>query len=441
MAIVLEATHDTKVRTVFEEMDVKKVRTISLEGFVSSFGRFSIDFSTPIVRDLHEKADANGDGVISYSEFQAFAECFPTLVDCLYYRIKDFYTNIAQKELIGKLVESIKQLREAEQLARVAHAAAQHECDDADLKLQNQLLAVEDAIKREQAAAIQLESARNQTELARADLLQRVNELNAAKDGERLANSAFLEAQHNVEAATRRLTSQEQQVTLAEERYRDIERLLKEQQREVDNQRLEADRLRSELAQHDARAREAAAVAQEAQRAVAAASEAMCQAELQVATRQQFERDAAAQHRDAQADVTKQQAQQEIDSRALLIAKENEAQRRADVDGCVRAVETGDRDLQNAESEERVFVSKRMQVNDEERPLIDQEVRLREQRLLLESKEAKLVSDFSSFTGRVPRVLPTTPTAAAACLAPFFSPSKVVPQVSPARSLQLQPYY
>eukprot|EP01060_Flectonema_neradi_P014946 TRINITY_DN2163_c0_g1_i1.p1 TRINITY_DN2163_c0_g1~~TRINITY_DN2163_c0_g1_i1.p1 ORF type:complete len:436 (+),score=116.61 TRINITY_DN2163_c0_g1_i1:49-1356(+) len=433
MAIIPEASYETKVRTVFEEMDTKKIRSVSLEGFVSSFARFSVDFATTVVQDLHTKADTNCDGVVSYPEFQAFAECFPTLVDCLYYRIKDFYTNIAQKELIDRLVESIKQLREAEQLARVAHAAAQHECDDADLKLQNQILAVEDSIKREQAAAAQLEAARVETERARAELLLRVNELNAAKDGERLANSALLEAQHNVEAATRRLSSQEQQVALAEERYRDIERMLKEQQREVENQRLEADRLRNELAQHDARAREAATVAQEAQRAVGVASEAVVQAEVQVASRQQFERDAAAQHREAQADVTRQHAQQEADQRALAVAKENEAQRRAEVDSCLRAVEAGDRDLQNAETEERVFASKRMQVNDEERPLIDQEIRLREQRMLLESKEAKLVSDFTNFTGRVPRVLPPTPAAAGGV--PFYSPTKVVQPVTDSFTL------
>ena len=139
---------------MFDDFDIRKARSIDLESFVSSFRRLNIGFTSATVNDLFEKADANSDRVISLPEFQRFGELYPTMLDCLYYRAKDHWTEVAQREAVEVAKRLLEELRAREAQARAAHAQAQADTDSADHKLQSQLQLVADAQAREAAAKV-----------------------------------------------------------------------------------------------------------------------------------------------------------------------------------------------------------------------------------------------------------------------------------------------
>ena len=283
-----------------------------------------------------------------------------------------------------------------------------------------------------------LESAHDETERARQELRERMAELNRAKDRERQRQIELAEAQRAVEVAARRLQAQEQEVAKAEERLREIERVLAEQHREVEMQRTAAERCRGELSQAQTREQDAVLAENEARREVHVAGDRAADAEAEVAARQERERAAAAALRDAANEVARQLAQRDQDQRDLLAAKEREAQRKAEEVNAGQAVDGQERTVQQLEQENVDFNARRRQVDDEEKPLLEQEVRLREQRDSLESKEMKLRQDFQSFTGRTTRASPPRAShAATGNASPLQSVSMAPPAPTPLNYSQV----
>ena len=228
-------------------------------------------------------------------------------------------------------------------------------------------------------------------------------ELNRSKDRERQKQIETAEAQRAVEVSARRLQQQEQEIAKAEERLREIERLLAEQTREVDLQRQNGERFRMELGQAQAREQDATMAENEARRDVNLAADRAAEGEADVAMKQERERAAAAALRDAANEVARQLAQRDVDQRELLVAKEREALKKAEEMTAGQAVDTQERNVAQLEQETIDFAARRRSVDDEERPLLEQEIKLREQRDGLEAKESKLRTDFQSFAGRSAR--------------------------------------
>eukprot|EP00659_Diplonema_papillatum_P017469 gene17469-biopygen17665 len=249
-----------------------------------------------------------------------------------------------------------------------------------------------------------------------------MSELNRAKDRERQRQLEVAEIQRAVEMCGRRLSIQEQEVAKAEDRLREIERLLHEQHREVEQQIQNADRCRDELLQLQTREQDAAIAENEARREVHAAAQRAADAEAEVAARQDSERVCAANLRDAANDVARQMTQRDADQRDAITAKEREALRQADALGAGQAVDAHERNVMQLEQDNLDFVSRRRSVDDEEQPLLEQEVRLREQRDSLETKELKLRHDFHIFTGRAPRT--TSPLSTKVGMSPLPATAK-----------------
>ncbi|KAJ9451897.1 flagellar protein essential for flagellar pocket biogenesis [Diplonema papillatum] len=416
--------HDVKVRLMFNELDVRKTQAIDIEGMIVVFKRLTVGFSTATINDLFEKGDTNGDGVISLQEFRRFGECYPTLLDCLYYRAKDYWTEVAQKEGIDETKRMLDELREREDAARRAHHQARLDVEEAERRLQAQIQALLEAQRRETEAKNAIDMAHEATERARAELRDRVADLNCAKDLERQRQLELSERQRMLDAAIRRLQQQEAEVTKAQERLRDIERLLAEQTREVERQISGAERYRTEAEIEEEREREAHAIAAEALRAVHGSAEAVASAEERLAQIAEQEKIAAIALRDAAEDTSRQLARRDAEQKMLLQAKQIEAARLTEAAAATEAVNEQEHLLQQQLQENQDFVEKRRQVDDEEAPLVEQEVRLREQRENLERKENRLRSDFTAFAERsthvriesprgmsLPLVVPATPPA------------------------------
>eukprot|EP01059_Diplonema_ambulator_P032129 TRINITY_DN6150_c0_g1_i2.p1 TRINITY_DN6150_c0_g1~~TRINITY_DN6150_c0_g1_i2.p1 ORF type:complete len:473 (+),score=188.79 TRINITY_DN6150_c0_g1_i2:46-1464(+) len=432
--------HDLKVTLLFSEFDVRKTQAIDIEGLIVVFKRLNIPFSTATVNDLFEKGDANGDGVINVPEFKRFAELYPTLIDCLYYRAKDYWTNEAQKEGIEEMKRVLDELRESESCIERDLAHQKMAVADAERRLQAQLQALADSQRKETEAKSNIDNAHDATERCRAELRDRVAELNRTKDIERQKQLELSERQRTLEHAIRRLQQQEGEVTKAQERLRDIERMLAEQQREVDRQINGAERCRAEAEAEEQREAEAHAVAAEALRMVHSAADDVSHTEERLAQIAETERQAALALREAAEETSRQLNRREQEQRAVLSAQQLEAAKVTELAAAQEALAEHQRLLHQQIQENEDFVDKRRQVDSEESPLVEQEVRLREQRENLERKESRLRSDFSHFAGRTthqrgesPRGLSPVPSAALASPQKQLDP--LMPVISSPRSI------
>eukprot|EP01064_Diplonema_japonicum_P035947 TRINITY_DN7935_c0_g3_i1.p1 TRINITY_DN7935_c0_g3~~TRINITY_DN7935_c0_g3_i1.p1 ORF type:complete len:471 (+),score=183.50 TRINITY_DN7935_c0_g3_i1:71-1483(+) len=435
--------HDVKVKLMFSEFDVRKTQTIDIEGLIVVFKRLAISFSTATINDLFERGDANGDGVINISEFRRFCEFYPTLLDCLYYRAKDYWTNEAQKEGIDEMRRLLDELRGAEGICERELTNSKINVEEAERRLLAQAQSLVESQRKETDAKAQIDMAHETTERGRAELRDKVADLNRNKDIERQRQLELSERQKTLENSIRRLQQQEGEVTKAQERLRDIERMLAEQQREVERQINGAERCRADAEEEERKEAEAHAITAEALRSVHQAADDVAMAEEQLAQVAEQERQAAVALRDAAEETSRQLGRKDADQRALLAAQQMAGARVTELAAAAEATGEHERLLQQQMQENQDFADKRKQVDDEEAPLVEQEVRLREQRENLERKESRLRNDFTAFAGRTthqrgesPRPSPRGPSPVPSALA-AVSPkaAEPLPVISSPRSV------
>eukprot|EP01064_Diplonema_japonicum_P034753 TRINITY_DN731_c0_g1_i4.p1 TRINITY_DN731_c0_g1~~TRINITY_DN731_c0_g1_i4.p1 ORF type:complete len:616 (+),score=221.15 TRINITY_DN731_c0_g1_i4:76-1923(+) len=395
-----DASHEEKVSMVFDEMDARKIRAIDMSEFQAFLTNLQFEFSPNTIGDLFVKADTNRDGSVSYPEFQRFCERYPTLLDAMHYRAREYWQDVRQKEGIEAARRLLESLRAREIDARAATAQAAAETAAQEGRLAAQVQAVAEAEAKEREALAILDASRLETERARAEVAGRCAEEQAARDNERAKQLQHVEAQREMEAAELRLRQQESEQALSEERLREIERLLMEQQREVEAQRANTNRARSDLANSQGVEQQAAMISAEATRDVQMAAERVALAKGDLARAQDRERDCTAAHLGAREATAHQKVQKEREEQELLICREKEAAKKTIEVESVRAVEAQEAMCRSLEQENMEHAAARAKVQAEEAPLIDQEVRLREQRDNLEQKEAMLRDEAGAFSVR-----------------------------------------
>ena len=206
-----------------------------------------------------------------------------------------------------------------------------------------------------------------------------------------------MEATREVEGVQRKLQVNEVEFAKAEETLREMERRVAEQRREVERQHACVDRTRGELATAQGAEHLANIVLGESQKDSQTASERVTMAEAEVTQRQEREREATACHRDSQSDTARQLAKRDLEERELHACREREAVRRVAEDESVRAVEEHEKYTQQLEHNNMELNVNRRQVEEEERPLLEQELKLRLLRESLEENEARLRTEHRSF--------------------------------------------
>eukprot|EP00756_Hemistasia_phaeocysticola_P005236 Hpha_TRINITY_DN13232_c0_g2::TRINITY_DN13232_c0_g2_i2::g.155130::m.155130 len=438
-------THDDKVRAVFDELDVRKARVVELDHWRTVFARVRVDLSPHSVNDLFAKADVNHDGVVSFDEFQRFAERFPTLLDALFCRAREFWVDVRQKEGIDAARRLLDSLRSREADARTSAIQATAETNGHETKLQVAISDVAEAEMREREYAAVLTASQHDSEQARAEVAGRVSNIAGAKERVRAREVMCIEAAREVERADAVLRAQDAQTMAAEDRLREIERMLEDARRELEVQRANGMARRADVVTAQSQEQATLAAKAESERELAVTADRLNMAESALARAQDRERECGAAHLSAREETARKHAGRDVEERELTAAREREAAKRVIEAEAARAVEAQDRMAQALESENIEHNMVRLRVEDEEKPLIEQEVRLREQRDALEMMELKLRSDHGSFQSRTvgraglgpsPRRGPTVLSAPAgldAFSSRGYASSAIPPTTSPRR--------
>lgn len=391
------ASLDTKARVVFDEIDNNRNRLIEIEEMRRIFKLLNLDFSAATINDLFARADSDRDGVVSMGEWQHFSQYYPTLVDSLYFRSKEYYDEQRRRQLLSSQQQQgedsrLKERQVAQALddARRDLATQEKALNIAEQDLQNKL------IKERDSRALAGE-AKKDVERGTAVRADRERDLAGGRDRERQRHSAVLEAQRGVEANEKRLAAQESDVSRAQEKERQLEALLAEARRETERQLKAMQMCAAELTGSRDREQQALSVFSDAQHEVHRLQDTLAQAELELARRAEKERETEAILAEAQREAARAAHRREEDERELQLQRERELHHVRLHQDAQRAIEDAERQLRQIEKDLADYLARRQQIELQENELIEQEIRLREQRFNLEEREGKLRTQAATF--------------------------------------------
>eukprot|EP00760_Papus_ankaliazontas_P009896 PhM_4_TR14155/c1_g1_i1/m.51648 len=391
------ATMEEKVRLVFDEIDVNSSRSIEPDEWKRALRVLGIEFSTATSSDLFSKADMNGDGSVTLSEFQQFCVGYPTLLDCLYYRTRDYWEDYAKKQEIKACSDVCEELKERERQTRAMALDAQRDVEVQEKKLEHSETELQGRGEREKELRVILLEAQRETERSQKDRGDKEQELAMGRERERQRQLALLEAQRDTERMEKRLASQDTELGKAQEKERQLQALLLEAQRETERQHKLVQNAQVDLAQSREREQQSNGQHLDAQREVQRLSDRVAQGEMDVASKLEKEREVEAMHLDAQRETSRAAHRRDEEERELFAQRDREQQRVLAQNDALRAVEEQDQKLKSLEAEYQQMQQRKALVEQQEKPLLEQEVRLREQRDSLEEKEHRLKSDAASF--------------------------------------------
>jgi len=404
----LEPTMSEKVRSVFDEMNVSRSRTVTPEEWSEFYAKVRLagddndKLTGATVDDLFtEKADRNEDNLVSFPEFQQFADVYPKLVDALYFRAKKVGKEKVRADRMEALYAQQDALEKNLDGARQAALDAESEGLTTQQNLDDLAQQVEDAKDSEKAAADARNDAHKATEDVRGSVRQAKQEEAAAKDVVKKRDVAKRTETRKVEIAEKKADAQNKELEKLNRELEALRKRLADKENEIMKQTeamqaadmdvdaakqkaLEADDTQPD---EDLKNKQDATKAAEDELKEALAAENEQAGALRAAQRET-------------ADLQHKQAQLEKENAGQ---KAKEAQKKAAEDRAEKVLDDHKKAVERNEAREADEAAKAEEEERKENELLSLEVRLREQRDAVEKKEEHLRSahaEFSAESGR-----------------------------------------
>eukprot|EP01064_Diplonema_japonicum_P018279 TRINITY_DN2696_c5_g1_i1.p1 TRINITY_DN2696_c5_g1~~TRINITY_DN2696_c5_g1_i1.p1 ORF type:complete len:551 (+),score=83.81 TRINITY_DN2696_c5_g1_i1:34-1653(+) len=388
---------EEKIDALFNEFDVNNDRTIDAGEMHRGMEALRVEFNHATIADLFKKGDKNKSGVIERTEWEAFCQRYPTLLDSLFLRLKSARDTVLRDNDLRDAHQLLNDLKRQAAAAEQDWDAARRACDEAHQRFSE----VEQSLANAAEASINLQKYRQEASREVADSENTIAEarrhIGVCKDREHQCQNLLLDMQHEISAQTARVHACAQQTLAADERERAVTQRYQETLaigEDVKNVLKNLD-----VALRDARHREqqGAAAVGDANRDTNISFETFERSDADVNTVKQAEARASEAHRAAFTTITRITSQQEIDQRTFAELQGAQAAAHDHLVSIRCNIEATMLRLESLEAENAAFNQRRCQIEHQETPLIEQEIRLRSQRNYLEVEEEKLRVGCNSF--------------------------------------------
>ena len=390
-------TPEAKLRFVFKELDIKDENKVSLDGFRRLLKALNIGFTEATVEDLFERADLNKGGFINYSEFLNFAQHYPLLVEAIYARSKEVFDRAGREDAMtaardnqASLQRRERDLNDQWERAKERLAAQQRQFENLE---ESARVAQENLRDRSR----ELARLQQDVDRVRADRTLKERELIDAKDTLASAQKPLRDTEKNIDINLERLSHAEMALDASRERERELDAMLeeakRESQRNVDfitetNERI------AELREHAA---ELAHGVEDAQKDVTQLSGEFKEVETALRELKREMELAEVVKADATQNARNLVALTEEERQALIPFRHAESQQNAMHADALRAFEDADQALQELEGQQAAYDQSRLDAEVAEQALLENEVRLREQRKNLNVRDDVLWDEGGHF--------------------------------------------
>eukprot|EP01059_Diplonema_ambulator_P001550 TRINITY_DN1130_c0_g1_i1.p1 TRINITY_DN1130_c0_g1~~TRINITY_DN1130_c0_g1_i1.p1 ORF type:complete len:502 (+),score=140.16 TRINITY_DN1130_c0_g1_i1:33-1508(+) len=370
-----DATHTQKVRHVFDVM-TRDGSVINFDEWRTAFQRLRIDLGSDTIKELFDNAAVSNKVTMRFAEFQMFSEQYPTILDCLYYRSKDDSEDKRQQQEIDDLRNQIQKARDKEVEACDAHRDASLQLEDCKRNMGSLELQYQDAIDKANSCKMYLEEARAHTAQERQKMRQDQAALKNQRDQERLAQNKIEQSQRETQMALNALRG-------AEADLRELQRELERRMAEVETMK---DKVRECYDNEDMLLKDASAITQGVQEK----EQMLGQSEDILHRCTVAEQNGVTDYRDACDQVNKLKEQLDRASHDMKSLNDKVTSAATQIDSNSEACKDLERKCGALERNNANFSAMRLQTAEEESELLHEEVTLRRQRMVLESREAKL---------------------------------------------------
>lgn len=405
------ATHGEKVRAVFAWLDLGRRRRVSVEDWQASFEKVRLcgdapgasnRFDPATVEDLFKKADRDGDDIVTPDELQHFCEIYPKLLDSVYYRIQAADLEAARAQRLDaerrRLDDLESQLNAAQDGAAQADRDAEDKkraVDDADANIGN-------AKANEEAAARDKDAAHAATEDVRGKLMQTKKDLQTTRDAGRGREAEKRKMQGLVDTAEKKQKAVEADRDRAERAVELLKKQLAQAEEDLRKQEGNVDAAKDGVDQAKQKYQDSLDPA--AERDLEDKQGAVNGLEGDLKGAQDEEARLAKNLRDVQRAAQQVAAQKAAAEREAGRLSALADQRRNAEQAAQRAADGQREAIAGLEGEDKVAEAKRTEDEERENELLNQEVRLREQREVVERQEARLRTAHRDFTHDIGRL-------------------------------------
>lgn len=383
----MDPTDEVKVQMVFEEIDENKNGVIEKDEWQRKFKQLRMPFSDATTLDLLARADADGDDVVNRPDFANFAEHYPVTVDSLYLRIQADAEEQRRDQIVENHKHLIDELQRRERTSTAQHRVAKEELKAAE----SQLRAKEQDMQIKQLEVegykAELLGVDEQITETQREVQRRERTITGARDRERAAAQVHKDAEQEVEGHRYRISAKMVDISNAQDVVRELEQQLQDAKRIADRHQVELGSFEDALEESRTSEREARTVLDQAQLALAPLMASLKEAESALAKSHDAERKLEALIVKAEKDVVRVERSveaSEIDIEPLVerenYTKQLHNQAQAELDESRAGLRQLEQDVED-------FREHRTEAEEAELVLLEEEVRLREQRYNLEERE------------------------------------------------------
>ena len=395
---------ETKLRLVFEEVDMNDNNIVEPEGFRRVLKALNFKLSAATVSDLYERMDVNKNGAVNNSEYLNWAQHYPVLVDAIYTRSREAVDQALKESKLEGLRENLEDVTRKERLGNQQYQSALNELRTQERSIEALVSEHESRKEGEKDFGKMLFDAERDAEYAKTDRNAREKDVQASRETERKAQKPLTDARREVSVAESQISVYESEISKSREKERELERMLDEAKRETQRYVEGLGDTNDEVARLRDREREMSESFQVLQQESKRAQELLRDAEVDVGRRLELVNDCLQKQRAAREATANADARLEEERRNLPPFKQREGHQKQLYDTTIRAMDEADKELRTAEQELAEYLARRGSVEEDEHPLLEHEIRLNEQRYNLDEREDvhwNEVGDFFAYDRRV----------------------------------------
>eukprot|EP01064_Diplonema_japonicum_P035020 TRINITY_DN742_c0_g5_i1.p1 TRINITY_DN742_c0_g5~~TRINITY_DN742_c0_g5_i1.p1 ORF type:complete len:532 (+),score=191.37 TRINITY_DN742_c0_g5_i1:39-1634(+) len=397
LAVPDDPSHDEKVSAIFDDMDLNNDRHIDSDEFHRCCSLASLPFTTATITDLFLKADLNQDSLVSYSEFQRFAELYPSLIDSLYHRLKFYWEDMRLQGEMDAVKDAIQAAHENERHAKAAFEDRVKDVAAAEARLATQEREVHVKVDKLRRCEDDARDAAREVDRNRKEFGIKEQDLALQKEKERIKAQGFEEYKQETEKALQRTGHTERDIGNVESYLRQTEQLHSDYVSGAEREGAKTQSAAHELQKAHDGAKIGAEQRRQAEQEVADTILLLTELDNKIGIEQQEVKAAQLRHNAANENVNRCSGIKQEEQNLLQSHRDREQELNAERMAAERRSEAAAMDVKTIEDQNNEFHNEISETNERERPLLEQEIRLREQRDSLELKETALRTDQKTF--------------------------------------------
>ena len=387
-----------KIKIIFEELDVSNAGGIGTDELKRGCKTLGINFTTDSLARIHSMADKDGDGLLNFLEFKEFCCDYSTLADCMYYRTRDFWDEFRRKQEIQNSQGLLAHYQSNHQQSKLEITQRQEDLNRIERKISAlEEMEIAKIRNRESSLLVEVQNVQTAMRSSEEEIKDCQQDIHIQRDKVSSIESQHHEIRQQLSHCKDKINIQKSDFTTQQEMHSQLLQSVEESQRELDRM---SRHLNASEVEYETVVSKNANIDQTLNQHIDKLQSMSSYLESKEVHREQLTEDVTAIEQlllDEQSKLSGLvRVRQELD-RELKSASETHTTSTAAADDLASKVSSQRELLAQLNQEYLNYTSQRRSVEAEEQPMLDEELKLKEERDSLFMRESKLREDATGY--------------------------------------------